>query len=96
MRGFTRTVAVEVGSRGINVNCVASGIVGGDRMDRLCQEKARKRGWRPEQVHQEYVQEMALRRVTTAEDVAGAVCFHRDPGDRGDPRDPASRARARG
>ena len=51
------------------------GAVAGDRMDRLCREKARKRGWTPEQVYQEYVQEMALRRVTTAEDVAHAVCF---------------------
>ena len=44
-------------------------------MDRLCRDKARKRGWTPEQVHEEYVQEMALRRVTTAEDVANAVLF---------------------
>ena len=75
VRGFTRTVALEVGPKGINVNCVAPGIVGGERMDRLCREKARKRGWTPDQVYAEYVQEMALRRVTTPEDVARAVCF---------------------
>jgi 3-oxoacyl-[acyl-carrier protein] reductase len=77
IRGLTRTVALEVGPHNINVNAVHPGIVGGDRMDKLCREKARKRGagWTPERVYQEYVDEMALRRVTTAQDVADTVCF---------------------
>ncbi len=75
VRGFTRTVALDVGPHNINVNAVHPGIVAGDRMDRLCREKARRRGWTPEQVHEEYVQEMALRRVTTAQDVAEVVAF---------------------
>jgi 3-oxoacyl-[acyl-carrier protein] reductase len=59
----------------VNVNALHPGIVAGDRMDRLCREKAKKRGWTPEQVHEEYVNEMALRRVTTARDIANAVVF---------------------
>jgi NAD(P)-dependent dehydrogenase (short-subunit alcohol dehydrogenase family) len=75
LRGFTRTVALEVGPYNINVNALHPGIVAGDRMDRLCREKARKRGWTPEQVHEEYAQETALRRVTTADDIARATLF---------------------
>jgi len=75
VRGFTRTVALEAGPYNVNVNALHPGIVAGDRMDTLCREKARKRGWTPEQVHQEYVDEMALRRVTAAQDIANAVLF---------------------
>jgi 3-oxoacyl-[acyl-carrier protein] reductase len=75
IRGFTRTVALEVGPHNINVNALHPGIVWGERMDKLCKEKARKRGWTYEQVYEEYVNEMALRRVTVAEDIANAVCF---------------------
>jgi len=75
LRGLTRTVALEVGPYNVNVNAVHPGIVDGPRMDRLCREKARKRGWTPEQVREEYLQEMALRRVTTARNIADAVVF---------------------
>jgi NAD(P)-dependent dehydrogenase (short-subunit alcohol dehydrogenase family) len=75
LRGFTRTVALEAGPYNINVNALHPGIVGGDRMDKLCREKAKKRGWTPERVYQEYVDEMALRRVTIAQDIANAVLF---------------------
>ena len=75
LRGFTRTVALEVGRHNINVNALHPGIVAGDRMDKLCREKAKKRGWTAEQVYQEYVDEMALKRVTVAQDIANAVLF---------------------
>jgi 3-oxoacyl-[acyl-carrier protein] reductase len=75
LRGLTRTVALEAGPHNVNVNALHPGIVAGDRMDRLCREKARKRGSTPAQVYQEYVDEMALRRVTVARDIANAVLF---------------------
>ncbi len=75
LRGFTRTVALEVGRHNINVNALHPGIVAGNRMDKLCREKAKARGCTPEQVYQEYVDEMALRRVTVSQDIANALLF---------------------
>ncbi len=75
VRGLTRTVALEAGEHNINVNVVCPGIVETPRMQKLCEEKARVRGWTKEQVYDEYVQEMALKSVTTPQDIANAVLF---------------------
>jgi 3-oxoacyl-[acyl-carrier protein] reductase len=75
VRGITRTVALEAGRHNINVNAVCPGIVETPRMEKLCHEKARVRGWSYEQVYAEYVEDMALKRVTTPQDVANTVLF---------------------
>jgi NAD(P)-dependent dehydrogenase (short-subunit alcohol dehydrogenase family) len=75
VRGVTRTVALDVGEYNINVNVVCPGIVDGPRMAKLCEEKARKRGVTSEEVYQEYVDDMALLRVSQAQDIANAVLF---------------------
>ena len=75
VRGLTRTVALEVGAHNVNVNVVCPGIVETPRMHKLCEEKARLRGWSKEEVYQEYVDDMALLRVTTPQDIADAVLF---------------------
>ena len=75
VRGITRTVALELGRHNINVNAVCPGIVETPRMTKLCETKAKVRGWTVEEVYDEYVQEMALKRVTTPQDVANAVLF---------------------
>ena len=75
VRGLTRTVALDVGEHNINVNVVCPGIVHTPRMDKLVTEKARLRGWTEAQVYDEYVDEMALKRVTEPQDVANLVLF---------------------
>ena len=75
VRGLTRTLALEVGSYNINVNAICPGVVTGGRMDKMIAEKARLWGCTPEKVHEKYVQEIALRRFTTAEDVTNAMIF---------------------
>ncbi len=75
VRGLTKTAAIDVGEYGVNVNVVCPGIVETPRMQKLCREKARVRGWTVDQVYDEYVQEMALKSVTTPEDVANAVLY---------------------
>jgi len=75
VRGLTRTVALDAGKYGINVNVVMPGIVETPRMQKLCEEKARLRGWTKERVYEEYVEEMALKSVTTPQDVADTVLF---------------------
>lgn len=75
VRGITRTVALELGPHNINVNAVCPGIVETPRMMKLCEGKAKVRGWTVEQVYEEYVQDMALKRVTIGQDIANAVLF---------------------
>ncbi len=75
VRGITKTVALELGQYDINVNAVCPGIVETPRMQKLCEGKAKKRGWTVAQVYEEYVQDMALKRVTTGQDVANTVLF---------------------
>lgn len=50
-------------------------IVRSPRLEKLCLEKARARGWTYQQVHDEYREDMALRRLTEPQDVANALVF---------------------
>jgi NAD(P)-dependent dehydrogenase (short-subunit alcohol dehydrogenase family) len=75
VRGLTRTAAIDAGEFNINVNVVCPGIVETPRMRKLVAEKARVRGWSEEEVDKEYVDEMALKRVTVPQDIAEAVLF---------------------
>ena len=75
VRGLTRTAALDTGEYNINCNAIMPGIVETPRMEKLCRVKAEKRSVTYQEVYDEYVDEMALRRVTTPQDVANAVIF---------------------
>jgi 3-oxoacyl-[acyl-carrier protein] reductase len=75
VRGFTRTIALELGPHGVNANVVIPGVVDGPRMQKICAEKAKKWGWTPEQVYQKYCDEMALGRFVQEDDIAAAVLY---------------------
>jgi NAD(P)-dependent dehydrogenase (short-subunit alcohol dehydrogenase family) len=72
---MVRTLAQEVGGRGIRVNSVLPGWVEGQSLDVYFGWMASERGITPEQVHKEIASETALHRIVTPEDVAGAILF---------------------
>jgi NAD(P)-dependent dehydrogenase (short-subunit alcohol dehydrogenase family) len=75
LRGMTKSLALEVGQYGINVNCVCPGMVEGPRFDRVCADLAVRCGVSIEEARALHAKEYALQRVSTAEDVANAVLF---------------------
>jgi len=68
MTGFTKSLAQEVGSRGITVNCVAPGFIDTDMTKEL-----------PEEQRTRLLQQIPLGRLGQAEDIAAAVAFLASP-----------------
>lgn len=64
MTGFTKSMAQEVGSRGITVNCVAPGFIDTDMTRELSEEHKAK-----------LMERIPLGRLGQAEDIAAAVAF---------------------
>ena len=64
LMGFAKSMAREVGSRGITVNCIAPGFIDTDMTRAL-----------PEEVRKTFEAQTALGRVGDAQDIADAVLF---------------------
>jgi NAD(P)-dependent dehydrogenase (short-subunit alcohol dehydrogenase family) len=76
LRGITKSFALEAGPYGINVNCVAPGMVDGPRFrDKVCADMARQLGISLEEAMTRHAADYALRRVSTDVDVANACLF---------------------
>ena len=71
LQGFTRTLAIELGPFGINVNAVAPGFIVTDMTD----DTARRVGVEPEEYRKAAAQLNPVRRVGCPEDIAAAAAF---------------------
>ncbi len=69
MEGFSKSLAREIGSRNITVNCVAPGFIATDMTEALPQEQRDK-----------LVENVPLKRLGQVADVAAAVAFLAGPG----------------
>jgi NAD(P)-dependent dehydrogenase (short-subunit alcohol dehydrogenase family) len=82
VRGFTRTLALELGPHDITVNAVCPNVTNGARMERIVAEKAGKLGIAPEEVYADFAAQTALGRFVDEPDVAAAIRFLVSPGAR--------------
>ena len=64
MTGFTKSLATEVGSRGITVNCVAPGFIETDMTAEL-----------PEDIKQQMLARVPVGRLGSVEEIAATVAF---------------------
>ncbi|HEY5995173.1 MAG TPA: 3-oxoacyl-ACP reductase FabG [Gallionellaceae bacterium] len=69
MEGFSKSLAREIGSRNITVNCVAPGFIATDMTDALPQEQ-----------RDMLIQNVPLKRLGQVADIAAAVAFLAGPG----------------
>ena len=79
IRGFTRTLAQELGPHGVRVNCICPGSVSGERIDRVIAAEAGATGQTAQAVRQGYTDAVSLRAFVTPEDIAQTVLFLTSP-----------------
>jgi meso-butanediol dehydrogenase / (S,S)-butanediol dehydrogenase / diacetyl reductase len=77
--GLTQAMAFELAPHGVRVNCVCPGYVATGMQERELQWEADLRGLTVDEVRGLYVADTPLRRIETAEDVAGVIAFLLSP-----------------
>lgn len=73
--GLMKSLAIELGPDNIRVNAILPGPVEGERMEGVMKARASATGVALEDMRQEYLQKISLRRMVTADDVAAMSVF---------------------
>lgn len=73
--GLTKSLAIELGPHDIRVNAILPGVVQGERMDRVIKSRAAAIGVSVDQMREEYLRKISLRRMVAADDVAAMALF---------------------
>jgi NAD(P)-dependent dehydrogenase (short-subunit alcohol dehydrogenase family) len=77
--GLAKTLAMELGPFGVRANAICPGSVEGPRIEGVIAREAAAKGMTPAQVRSGYEAGVALRRFSTAEDVANMAVFLASP-----------------
>jgi NAD(P)-dependent dehydrogenase (short-subunit alcohol dehydrogenase family) len=75
MIGLTQTLAGELGTSGIRVNCICPGAIAGDRIERVIRARADAMGAPYEQVKANFTSMAAMNRMATEQEVAKVAVF---------------------
>lgn len=73
--GFTKSLAIEMGPDGVRVNAILPGIVEGPRMDGVIQARADAMDTSFDEMREEYLGKISLRRMVSMADVASMALF---------------------
>ena len=73
--GLTKSLAMELGPRGVRVNAICPGSVNGARMDQVIADEAREKGVEEAVIRQNYRRNVSLRTFIEPEDIAHTAMF---------------------
>jgi NAD(P)-dependent dehydrogenase (short-subunit alcohol dehydrogenase family) len=73
--GLVKSLAVELGPLGVRANAILPGVVQGERMNRVIADRAAAVGVSFEEMREDYLRKISLRRMVEASDVANLSLF---------------------
>lgn len=78
--GLAKSLASELGPRGVRANAILPGMVEGPRIDRVIKARAEQLGLSYEEMRARNLEKVALRRMVSPRDIAAMCLFLNTPG----------------